>query len=85
MVQADYKIKQCLFESPNPGANFEQICGAGADPEFDQLISALAHITRRKPRPLVDTIMLWRRQKGYENAGNEVGDWDGTQWTYTTS
>ena len=47
----------------DPALPVERICGAGADPDFDQLISALAHITRRKPKPLVDTIMLWRMQK----------------------
>ena len=40
------------------------MCGAGVDPDFDQLISALAHINRQKPKPLVDTIMYWRKAKG---------------------
>ena len=61
--QTDYKIKQCIMD---PTLQIERVCGAGADPDFDQLISALAHITRRKPKPLVDTIMLWRMQKGRE-------------------
>ena len=68
--QTDYKIKQCIME---PTLLVERVCGAGADPDFDQLISSLAHITRRKPKPLVDTIMLWRMQKGREGqAANEV-------------
>lgn len=58
--QTDYKIKQCVMDPTLP---IERVCGAGADPDLDQLISALAHITRRKPKPLVDTIMLWRIQK----------------------
>lgn len=44
----------------------DKICGAGVDSELDQLISALAHINRQKPKPLVDTMMLWRRAKGEE-------------------
>ena len=44
----------------------DKVCGAGVDPELDQLISALAHINRQKPKPLVDTMMLWRRAKGDE-------------------
>jgi len=44
----------------------DRICGAGVDAELDQLISALAHINRQKPKPLVDTMMLWRRAKGEE-------------------
>lgn len=42
----------------------ENICGPGADPKFDQLISALGHIARQKPKPLIDTIMFWRKAKG---------------------
>lgn len=33
------------------------------DPQFDQLISALGHIARQKPKPLIDTLMLWRKAK----------------------
>lgn len=42
----------------------EHICGPGADPIFDQLISALGHIAKQKPKPLIDTIMVWRKAKG---------------------
>lgn len=45
-------------------APVEETCGAGADPVFDQLISALGYIARQKPKPLIDTIMLWRKSKG---------------------
>ncbi|KAL9126448.1 MAG: hypothetical protein Q9217_004504 [Psora testacea] len=60
---ADHKIKQCIMDPSNPANSIEAICGPGADPNFDQLLSAMAHITRRKPRHLVDTVMLWRQQK----------------------
>ncbi|WEW57354.1 Cell morphogenesis protein PAG1 [Emydomyces testavorans] len=42
----------------------EHVCGPGADPAFDQLIAALGHIAKQKPKPLIDTIMFWRRSKG---------------------
>jgi hypothetical protein len=45
-------------------APVEEVCGPGADPTFDQLISALGHIARQKPKPLIDTIMFWRKAKG---------------------
>jgi hypothetical protein len=45
-------------------APVEEVCGPGADPKFDQLISALGHIARQKPKPLIDTIMFWRKAKG---------------------
>lgn len=42
----------------------EDVCGPGVDPEFDQLISALGHISRQQPRPLIDAVMYWRKEKG---------------------
>ena len=50
-----------LGESDAP---VEEVCGPGVDSNFDQLISALGHIARQKPKPLIDTIMLWRKAKG---------------------
>ena len=64
MVQADHKIDQCVLETLDKPEYLENICGSGVDPDFDQLISALAHINRQKPKPLVDTIMYWRKAKG---------------------
>ena len=55
----------------------EQICGPGADPAFDQLIAALGHISKQRPKPLIDTIMVWRKAKGEaaalaKQAGSQV-------------
>ena len=63
-MQADHKIDQCVLGTPDKQDYLEHICGAGVDPDFDQLISALAHINRQKPKPLVATIMYWRKAKG---------------------
>lgn len=35
----------------------------GMDPSFDQLITALGHIAHQKPKPLIDSMMLWRKKK----------------------
>lgn len=63
-MQADHKIDQCILGTPDRQNYLEHVCGSGVDPDFDQLISALAHINRQKPKPLVDTIMYWRKAKG---------------------
>ena len=55
----------CINVTPEK-TTLDTICGAGSDPELDQLISSLAHINRQKPKPLVDTMMWWRRAKGEE-------------------
>ncbi len=71
-----------------PEAVVEEICGPRVDPQFDQLISALGHIARQKPKRLIDTLMLWRKAKSEAAAAaraeanqvslcNEIteGDW----------
>lgn len=64
LPQADFKIRQCILDQGSRhDTSIELICGQGADPDFDNLIYAMAHITRRKPKPLVDTIMYWRQQR----------------------
>ncbi|KAJ5918683.1 hypothetical protein N7454_009827 [Penicillium verhagenii] len=62
--QADSKINQAILKLGDSEAPVEEVCGPGADLNFDQLISALGHIARLKPKPLIDTIMLWRKGKG---------------------
>ena len=42
----------------------EDICGPGVDPKFDRLLWTLGDIARQKPKPLIDTIMYWRKSKG---------------------
>jgi hypothetical protein len=66
--QAEHKINQCTTERGPPEAKVEGVCGPGVDPTFDQLIAALGHIARQKPKPLIDTIMLWRKAKSEEAA-----------------
>ncbi|KAK8208055.1 Cell morphogenesis protein PAG1 [Zalaria obscura] len=43
--------------------SFDNVCGPSADAGFDQLISALGHIVRHKPKSLIDSLMLWRKGK----------------------
>ncbi|KAJ5559130.1 hypothetical protein N7535_009006 [Penicillium sp. DV-2018c] len=62
--QADSKINQAIAKLGESESPVEEVCGPGADATFDQLISALGHIARQKPKPLIDTIMYWRKAKG---------------------
>jgi hypothetical protein len=63
IAQAEEKINQCITIPLDPEPQIEQICGLGVDPTFDQLISALGHIASQKPKPLIDSMMLWRKTK----------------------
>lgn len=63
IAQAEEKLNECAtapFDSEPP---VDHICGPGADPAFDQLIVALGHIAKQKPKPLIDHMMLWRKRK----------------------
>lgn len=64
MGQADAKINRCVEDIGESEPRVEDVCGPGVDPEFDQLIAALGHIARRKPKPLIDSVMYWRKSKG---------------------
>ena len=64
VAQADHKINQCISHVGEMVTPVEQLCGPGVDPTFDQLISALGHIARQKPKPLIDSLMFWRKAKG---------------------
>ncbi|KAH8809079.1 cell morphogenesis protein-like protein PAG1 [Xylogone sp. PMI_703] len=70
IAQAEEKINQCTSGPLYPEPQIEQICGVGVDPAFDQLISALGHIASQKPKPLIDSMMLWRRSKS--DSANEA-------------
>lgn len=59
-TQANDKINHCVVNIPS---RIEDFCGLGADTFFDQSITALAYITRRKPSWLIDSIMKWRKRK----------------------
>lgn len=71
--QADNKINQAIMKLGESDAPVEEVCGPGADPTFDQLISALGHIARQKPKPLIDTIMFWRKAKGDAAIAAKIG------------
>ncbi|KAK4193747.1 cell morphogenesis protein PAG1 [Podospora australis] len=63
IAQAEEKLNDCITTPFEPEPYVERICGPGADPAFDQLIVALGHIAKQKPKPLIDSMMLWRKSK----------------------
>ncbi|KIW34335.1 hypothetical protein, variant [Cladophialophora immunda] len=64
VLRADQRINHCLTLLDSAVAPVEQACGPGVDVGFDQLIASLGHISRQGPKPLVDSLMLWRKGKG---------------------
>ncbi|KAJ4300315.1 Cell morphogenesis protein PAG1 [Collariella sp. IMI 366227] len=70
IAQAEEKLNECITVPFEPEPQVEQICGPGVDSAFDQLIVALGHIAKQKPKPLIDSMMLWRKSKS--DAANEA-------------
>lgn len=66
--EANEMINRCVSEPDDALIRIEAICGPGADVGFDQLIKALGHIVRSRPKPLIDAVMIWRRSKSEETA-----------------
>ncbi|KAH0425755.1 cell morphogenesis protein-like protein, partial [Aureobasidium melanogenum] len=64
--EANDKINRCVSERDDALIRVEAICGPGADHAFDQLIKALGHIVRPRPKPLIDALMIWRKSKSDE-------------------
>ncbi|KAF3938035.1 hypothetical protein ABW19_dt0200649 [Dactylella cylindrospora] len=60
---AEAKIDACMKCGLDVEPNIEAICGAGVDPAFDKLIGSLGYIARHKPRPVIDSVMYWRKGK----------------------
>ncbi|KAF8463503.1 cell morphogenesis N-terminal-domain-containing protein [Kalaharituber pfeilii] len=62
---AERKINACL--PPNHPLETEplvdNIIGAGVDPAFDKLIGSLGSIAKSKPKPVIDSVMFWRKSK----------------------
>ncbi|SMR58684.1 unnamed protein product [Zymoseptoria tritici ST99CH_1E4] len=63
IAEADERIERCMIKAGEPELRIESICGPGADPAFDQLISSLGHINRHKPNSLIDSVIHWRKKK----------------------
>lgn len=43
--------------------SIEALLGEGVDTEFDLILESLGHVARRKPKPVIDSIMYWRKTK----------------------
>ena len=50
-----------------PEPHVEGICGPDVDLDFDRLLWTLGKIAHQKPKPLIDTVMYWRKTKGEQS------------------
>ncbi|RXW17641.1 hypothetical protein EST38_g8213 [Candolleomyces aberdarensis] len=59
--QAEGKIELYLRQPLEPELPFEQSLGPGVDPNFDDTLNSLAIIAQKKAKPVIDSVMRWRR------------------------
>lgn len=60
---AERKLNLCLDYPINEEPPILDLIAEGVDPEFDKIVSALGYIARRKPKPVIDSVMFWRKSK----------------------
>lgn len=41
----------------------ERVMGEGADEDFDLVVRSLGHVACRRPKPVIDSVMYWRKSK----------------------
>ncbi|KAI9662729.1 MAG: Cell morphogenesis protein PAG1 [Alyxoria varia] len=72
--QADIKVERCASNTLVIDPDFEESFGRGADPNFDQILNALAHVARMRPRPLIERLIKWKtKHDDSAMAGASVG------------
>ncbi|QLL31427.1 hypothetical protein HG536_0B02900 [Torulaspora globosa] len=60
---AESKLNLCLQHPLISEPPIVDILGEGVDPVFDKIIESLGHIAKRKPKPVIDAMMFWRKTK----------------------
>ncbi|EMG46163.1 hypothetical protein G210_3608, partial [Candida maltosa Xu316] len=60
---AERKLNLCLDFPLDQEPPILDLIAEGVDPEFDKIVSALGYIARRKPKPVIDSVMFWRKSK----------------------
>jgi hypothetical protein len=63
IAEADERIERCMARPGEAEPRLEDVCGPGADSNFDQLISSLGHINRHRPKYVIDSVILWHKRK----------------------
>lgn len=60
---AERKLKLCLDYPLLQEPPVIDLLAEGLDPQFDKIVLSLGYIARRKPKPVIDSVMFWRKSK----------------------
>ncbi|EGV63049.1 transcriptional activator leucine zipper [Yamadazyma tenuis ATCC 10573] len=61
---AERKLNLCLEYSVHDEAQVIELLAEGnGDDQFDKIIASLGYIAKKKPKPIIDSVMFWRKSK----------------------
>ncbi|RHZ61363.1 hypothetical protein Glove_348g33 [Diversispora epigaea] len=60
---ADKKLSKIMNFNVDCEPDFGDHIGPGVDQSFDKLINSLGYVARHKPKPVIDLVMSWRKEK----------------------
>lgn len=61
--RAEGKLNLCLDYPIDQEPPIDTFLNQGVDPQFDKIVASLGYIARRKPKPVIDSVMFWRKSK----------------------
>ncbi|BFZ60119.1 Cell morphoproteinsis protein PAG1 [Saitoella coloradoensis] len=60
---SERKLHQILSYPADTEPDITALVGAGADPAFDKVLAGLGFVARHRPKPVIDSVMFWRKSK----------------------
>ncbi|CCH42316.1 hypothetical protein BN7_1860 [Wickerhamomyces ciferrii] len=60
---AERKLNVCLTYPLNTEPPIMDLLAEGIDPNFDKIIASLGYISKNNPKPVIDSVMFWRKSK----------------------
>ncbi|ORY78129.1 cell morphogenesis N-terminal-domain-containing protein [Protomyces lactucae-debilis] len=60
---AERKINTTLGSPTDPEPDIMRLLGPGVDPAFDKVLKSLGYIARQNPKPVIDSVMFWRKSR----------------------
>ncbi|KAH3676066.1 hypothetical protein WICMUC_002363 [Wickerhamomyces mucosus] len=60
---AERKLNICLQYPLTSEPPIVKLLSEGVDPNFDQIIASLGRISKSNPKPVIDSVMFWRKSK----------------------
>lgn len=60
---AERKLNLCMDFPLDEEPPLVDLLSEGVDAQFDKIVASLGYIARRKPKPVIDSVMFWRKNK----------------------